>query len=120
MLLAAFAAALLSTTVANANNYNVRNSNGAGCSQTEETGNKLEFGSSFNTATDDAKVTAMWTIQLGRDKLKKIDCNRLYNLSIQKEQLDLDKARLELVLLREQIAAVKNGTEAPKAIGDDW
>tara|TARA_R110002167_G_scaffold18630_2_gene69531 strand:- start:219 stop:416 length:198 start_codon:yes stop_codon:yes gene_type:complete len=65
-------------------------------------------------------MSATWTFQLGKDKLKKIDCSRLFDISIQREQLELDKARLEIQLLKAQISATKNGTEAPKAIGDDW
>ena len=120
VLLAAFVAALSLTTAANANSYNVRGSNGAGCSQAEDTGKELKFGTSYDSASDNTTLSATWTFQLGREKLKKIDCNRLFNITIQKEQLELDKARLELVLLRAQIAAAKNGTEAPKLIGDDW
>ena len=120
VLLAGFVVALSLTTAANANNYSVRNSNGAGCTQTEDTGKQLEFGTSFNSANDSATMSATWTFQLGKDKLKKIDCGRLFDISIQREQLELDKARLEVQLLKAQISATKNGTEAPKAIGDDW
>mgnify|MGYP003645733444 CR=1 FL=1 len=120
VLLAAFVAALSLTTIANANSYNIRNANGAGCSQTESTGKQFQLGTNFNTLSDSATVSATWTIDLGRDKLKKIDCNRLYDISIEKENLELTKARLEIELLRAQIAAANNGTEMPKSTGDDW
>ena len=120
VLLAGFVVALSLTTVASANNYNIRGSNGSACGQSESTGKSVEFGTSFDSATNDTTLTATWTFELGRDKLNKIDCNRLYDVTIQKERLELDKARLELELLRAQIAAAKNGTEAPKSIGDDW
>jgi len=120
VLLAGFVAALSLTTAANANNYNVRNANGASCSQTESTGKSFEINTSLDSFNDRAQVSATWKFELGRDKLQKIDCNRFFNLSVKREQLELDKAYLELELLRAQIAAVKNGTEAPKAVGEDW
>lgn len=120
VLLAAFVVASLLTTTANANNYNIRNANGASCSQTENTGKSFEIGTSFDSFNDKAVVSATWKFELGRDKLRKIDCNRLFNVSVKREQLELDTAYLEIELLRAQIAAVKNGTEAPMATGDDW
>lgn len=120
VLLAGFVAVLSLTTAANANNYNIRNANGASCSQTENTGKSFELGTSFDSFNDKAVVSATWKFELGKDKLQKVDCNRLFNLSVKREKLELDKAYLELELLRAQIAAAKNGTEAPKATGDDW
>ena len=120
VLLAAFVVVSLLTTPASANNYNIRNAQGASCSQTESTGKSFEIGTSFDSFNDKATVSATWKFELGRDKLKKVDCNRLYNVSVKREQLELDKAYLELELLRAQIAAAKNGTEPPKATGDDW
>tara|TARA_B110000093_G_scaffold149755_1_gene163408 strand:+ start:3428 stop:3802 length:375 start_codon:yes stop_codon:yes gene_type:complete len=120
VLLAAFVAALSLTTIANANNYNVRNSNGAACSQSEDTGSKMEVGTTYNSFSDSTSVTAKWTFELGKGKLKKIDCNRLFNISIAREQLELDRARLEIQLLKAKIEAAKNSTEAPEPLGDDW
>ncbi len=107
-------------TVANANSYNVRNSDGAGCSQNEDTGKSLEFGTTYDSASDNTTFSAMWTFQLGKQKMRKIDCNRLFDITVAREQLELDKARLELQLLRAQIKAAKSGTEAPQSVGDDW
>ena len=120
VLLVAFALGSSFMTAANANNYNVRNSNGASCSQTESTGKSFELGTTYDSYNDDVTLSATWKFELGKQKLRGVNCNRLYDVSIKREQLELDKAYLELQLLRAQIAAVKNNKEAPKSTGDDW
>lgn len=120
LLLAAFAVALSSTTVANANNYNIRNSNGAGCSQSEKSGNTFEIGTSYNSGNDSATVSATWKFDLGKASARTIDCNRLYNISVAREQLELDRARLEVELLKAQIKAAKEGKEPVPDVTNEW
>ena len=120
LLLAASVAALLFTTAAHSNSYNIRNSNGSGCSQSEGTGRGFEAYTTHDSTSDTTTLSATWTFELGKEKLQKIDCNRLYEISIRHEQLKLDKAYLELELLRAQIKAAKAGKTVPKPAGDDW
>lgn len=120
VLLAASVAVLSLTTVANANNYNVRNSNGAGCSQSEKSGNTFELGTSYNSGNDSATVSATWKFDLGRKGASTIDCNRLFNISVAREQLELNRARLEIDLLKAQIKAAKEGKEPMPDASNDW
>jgi len=112
-------------SAANANSYSINTANNSGCTQNESTGRSMEFTSNFDTLTDSATVGVSYRIELGKKAAPKIDCNRLYNIEVASQQLQLDKARLELDLLRAQIARTKqdmiNGV-APAIIspGDDW
>ena len=83
----------------------------------------FSFGSEFDTVSQQGKLVAKFTIGLGK-KSKKIDCNRLYNISVKREQLSLDKANLEIELLKAQLEAFKSGKAPKEAVeinnGDDW
>lgn len=114
---------ILFASASYAESYNVRSSDGAGCSQNETNKGQMEFGTEMNTATQEGSVFAKWTIQLGGKKVARIDCNRLFNITVASQQLELEKARLELDLLRAQIAAAKAAAdrgEVAASTGDDW
>ncbi len=108
---------------AQADSYNVTTSNGSGCSQNEASNKNFSFGSEFDTVSQQGKLVAKFTIELGK-KSRKIDCNRLYNISVKREQLSLDKANIEIELLKAQLEALKSGKAPKEAVGinngDDW
>jgi hypothetical protein len=118
LVLSVLSAVALSST-ASANSYNIQTSNGAGCSQNEDTGRSVEFGADMNTYTNEGTVSFTYNIQLGRDKLKKIDCSLMYDLEVSRQRMELERQRLELELLRAQIknAKSKNLEITPS---DDW
>lgn len=119
--LVAFAVGLSSS--AQADSYNVNTSNGSGCSQNETSNKNFSFGSEFDTERQQGKLIAKFTIELGR-KGRKIDCNRLYNITVKREQLALDKANLEIDLLKAQLETLKSGKTPQEVVeinnGDDW
>lgn len=81
----------------------------------------MEFGTSINTFNNEGTVSATYKIELGKKKLRKVDCNRLYDISIKRQELQLQREQLELVLLQAQINALKNKeTIVPVTSVDDW
>jgi len=118
LVLSVLSAVALSST-ASANSYNIQTSNGAGCSQNEDTGRSVQFGADVNTYTNESNFSVTYSIQLGRDKLKKIDCSAMYNLEVSRQRMELEKQRLELELLRAQIANAK-AQKKEVTLGDDW
>jgi hypothetical protein len=118
LVLSVLSAVALSSMAA-ANSYNVQTSNGAGCTQNENTGRSVEFGADMNTYTNEGTVSFTYNIQLGRDKLKKIDCSRMYDIEVSRQQMELERQRLELQLLRTQIAQAK-AEKREITSSDDW
>ena len=121
--LAAFALGY-SSLVAQADSYTIATKDGSTCSQQESKSDKsFSFGTNFDTQKQEGTLTARFTIELGGNKVRKVDCNRLYNISVQRDQLALDKALLEIELMRAQIDAIKAGRplEEGATIGaNDW
>jgi hypothetical protein len=107
------------SSMASANSYSITTSNGAGCTQNENTGRSLEFGADMNTYTNEGTVSFTYNIQLGRDKLKTIDCSRMYDIEVSRQQNELERQRLELQLLRTQIAQAK-AEKREITSSDDW
>ena len=110
------------SSTAYSNSYSVRTSDGTQCNQNEDTGRVLEIG----TAMDDngfGSLQATYRVQLGKKKHRAMNCGALYEIALQREQLKLKKAKLELQLLETQIVQYKtsdpNGPEVLE-IGDDW
>ena len=66
------------------------------------------------------KAGIKFKFQLGKGKLQKVDCNRLFNISVQKEQMELDRAKLEIEILKAQLIAVQNGEQIVINTGSDW
>jgi hypothetical protein len=107
------------SSMASANSYSITTSNGAGCTQNENTGRSVEFGADMNTYTNEGTVSFTYNIQLGRDKLKTIDCSRMYDIEVSRQQNELERQRLELQLLRTQIAQAK-AEKRKITSSDDW
>ena len=114
---------------AHANGYNINTSNNSSCSQNESasTGRSMEFNTKLDTFTNNAQIGFTYRIELGKKKINKIDCNRLFNIEIASQQLKLEKSRMELELLKAQIALTKQnmieGKPAPAPTangGSDW
>jgi len=108
------------SSTASADSYNITTSNGAGCTQTEDTGHRIESGAetfSHNNSTT-AFVRMTWT--LGKNKLPKIDCAHMYNLEVARQRIELERERLELELLKEQLATAKAQNKTITTNGDDW
>jgi hypothetical protein len=118
VLKAMFAVAL--SSMASADSYNVTTSNGAGCTQTEDTGHRVETGAETNSENNSTTAFVKMTWTLGKNKLPKIDCNRMYNLEVARQSLELERQQLELQLLREQLATAKAQNKTITTNGDDW
>ena len=127
LLLAAFA--LASSSMVSANSFNINSSNGSGCTNTESSGRTMETGVDYNTSTRESVVSIKFKVEFGRGKPKKSGCEELYVIAVARDQLELDKASLELELLRAQIAALQsadNSTDNSSVEnlsisgGDDW
>ena len=81
----------------------------------------METDVSYNTETKGSILTLKYKVEFGQGSLAKVDCSRLYNITVEKQQLQLDTSRLELELLKLQIKALKDGQPAT-VISDvnDW
>ena len=113
------------SSMASADSYNVQTSDGAGCSQNESTGRSVEFGANVNTFTQEAEVSVMYKIELGKKKLRRnrVNCNDLYDISLRRQNLQLRREQLEIELLRVQLANAKaqnNNNNATITSSDDW
>ena len=114
------------SSMASADSYNVQTSDGAGCSQNESTGRSVEFGTNVNTFTREAEVSVMYKIEIGKKKLSRnrVNCNHLYDISLRRQNLQLQREQLEIELLRAQLANAKaqlnNNNTATITSSDDW
>ncbi len=106
-ILAVFAVALSSSVLANqwgpsSNIQNssdiVRTADGASCEQSLSTGKHVEVGS-FNVDNSSGVYVRM-VFQLGKKK-SNIDCSRMYNLEVQRMELELDELRAKIKLLEQ-------------------
>ena len=79
----------------------------------------MEVGTEVDSHTDSATafVKMVWT--LGQHKIPTIDCERLFNIEVAKQQLELEKLQLELELMKAKIAAAKQNQETVSTT-DDW
>ena len=85
----------------------------------------METGVDYNTSTRESVVSIKFKVEFGRGKPKKSGCEELYVIAVARDQLELDKASLELELLRAQIAALQSTDNAnvqsiSTSGGDDW
>lgn len=107
----------------------VRTSTGAECQTSLDTGRYMNVGTyavnEENGITDrhDVGVYANVTIMLGRDKIERVNCNRLYDLQAQRDSVEIQRLQEEIALMKAQTAAMlaagKEAALAP-ASGDDW
>lgn len=104
-----------------ADTYSVRTSEGASCNQNDSTGESLTFGTRLNPMGG-GSFEIQYKMELGGSKRRKINCGRLYNISVQTEELKLEKQRLELTLLKLQIKQARNkkNNDSLKEAGNDW
>ena len=106
-----------------ADTYSVRTSEGASCNQNESTDESLTFGTRLDPMGRNTSFEIRYKLELGGAKKSKINCGRLYNISVQTEQLKLEKQRLELQLLKLQIKQSQdksNTSLKPMDVGNDW
>ena len=81
----------------------------------------METGINHNTTTQQSTITLKYKVEFGKGNLAKVNCSRLYNITIEKQQLQLDTSRLELELLKLQIKALKEGQPATVVSNaNDW
>lgn len=121
MLLAASVLVSLSMATlasASSNSYTVNSSDGASCSQNEQSGSQVEFGTDLDSVTNEGRVFVKWVVKVGHEDLSKIDCSRLYNIEVQMQELQLDRLKMEIAMLKAQLAN-PNSKDLP-ASGDDW
>ncbi len=76
----------------------VRTADGASCEQSLSTGKHAEVGS-FKVDNSSGVYVRM-VFQLGKKK-SKIDCSRMYNLEVQRMELELDELRAKIKLLEQ-------------------
>jgi len=98
----------------------ISTSNGAGCTSNLETGQSIEFGTKVNPYTEEGEVFVQMKIVLGQNKIKTPDCNKLFEIEVEKQALELQKAKLQLELLKAQIEAAKANANETVNTGDDW
>ena len=108
------------SSMASADSYNITTSNGAGCTQTENTGHTVSSGAETYSNNDSTTAFVRMTWTLGKNKLPKIDCAHMYNLEVSRQRLELERETLELELLKEQLALVKSQNKTITTDGDDW
>lgn len=106
----------------------VRTSTGAECQTSLDTGKYFNTGvyavnDESNASNDSVGVYANYTVMLGRDKIERVNCNRLYDLQVQRDSVEIARLQEEINLMRAQteamLAAGKEAALAP-ASGDDW
>ena len=117
LVLSALCVVALSST-AHANGVNVSNNFGNSCSQNQSTGQAVSFGTKFNSQSNEAEVSATYTIEIGRKKANKIDCTSMYNNSVRMENMLLRKMEIELAILERKLANSQNNDNA--GLNDDW
>ncbi len=107
VILAVFAVGFSSSVLANqwgpASNIQdssdiVRTADGASCEQSLSTGKHAEVGS-FRVDNSSGVYVRM-VFQLGKKK-SSIDCSRMYNLEVQRMELELDELRAKIKLLEQ-------------------
>ena len=106
----------------------VRTSTGAECQTSLDTGKYMNIGTyavnedSNSVDRNDVGVYANLTVMLGRDKIKRVNCNKLYDLQAQRDSVEIQRLQEEIALMKAQteamLAAGKEATVTPA--GDDW
>ena len=106
----------------------VRTSTGAECQTSLDTGKYMNIGTyavnedSTSADRNDVGVYANLTVMLGRDKIKRVNCNKLYDLQAQRDSVEIQRLQEEIALMKAQTEAMlAAGKEATvTAAGDDW
>ena len=106
----------------------VRTSTGAECQTSLDTGKYMNIGTyavnedSNSVTNNDVGVYANLTVMLGRDKIQRVNCNKLYDLQAQRDSVEIQRLQEEIALMKAQteamLAAGKEATVTPA--GDDW
>ena len=109
----------LSSTALHASNHSISTSNGSGCTNSHDTGHTMSAGTEVDSNTDGVTAFVKMTWTLGQNKINKIDCQRLFDIEVAKQQLELEKLQLELELMKAKIANAKNTNETINT-SDDW
>ena len=107
----------LSSTALHASNQSITTSNGSGCTNNQSTGQTMSVGTEVDSDSQSATAFVKLEWELGRHKIPQIDCDRLFNIELAKQELELEKLRLELKIMKDKIA--KSGS-AEITTGDDW
>ena len=106
----------------------VRTSTGAECQTSLDTGRYMNVGTyavnedNNGVSNNDVGVYANLTVMLGRDKIKRVNCNKLYDLQAQRDSVEIQRLQEEISLMKAQTEAMlAAGKEATvTAAGDDW
>ena len=106
----------------------VRTSTGAECQTSLDTGRYMNVGTyavnedNAGVSNNDVGVYANVTVMLGRDKIKRVNCNKLYDLQAQRDSVEIQRLQEEISLMKAQTEAMlAAGKEATvTAAGDDW
>lgn len=83
-------------------NDSFRSSNGSECSINRETGSNLNVGTFAKESYQgemDQGIFVEFSFKLGKQR-SRIDCNRLYDLEVERQSLEIEKLKAELELLR--------------------
>ena len=106
-----------------ADTYSVKTAEGASCNQNESGRESITFGTRVDPTGRNTSFEIKYKMELGTSKRKKINCGRLYNISVQTEQLKLEREMLQLKLLKLQIKQASDKTNnvvTPMEVNDDW
>jgi len=106
----------------------VRTSTGAECQTSLDTGKYMNVGTfaknndNNGISDNNVGVYANLTVMLGRDKIKRVNCNKLYDLQAQRDSVEIQRLQEEISLMKAQTEAMlAAGKEATvTAAGDDW
>lgn len=77
----------------------------------------MSIGTEVDSETDGVTAFVKMTWVLGQHKIPQIDCDKLFNIELAKQELELEKLRLELQIMKDKIA--KSGS-TEVTTGDDW
>ena len=100
-----------------AGNDKFRSSNGSECSTDNSTGKWAEFNAETNTATGDLKLSFTYKVELGRDKIRRNNCDNLAAYEYRRQELEIQRMQLELKLLQ---ARANNTQTTNNNNSNDW
>jgi hypothetical protein len=107
------------TSPLNQGSDRIRLADSAECTSSNTPNKRLEIG---NTETEDGvkDTYVKFTYEFGSDT-KKLDCNAMYNLQVKRQQLDLERLRVEVEVLQlQKQKLIKSSSINKFNIKEEW